>query len=470
MKHRTVSTSLVIGLVWAGGLTFGAGAGSMFPIATNSPGYLGVGAVWDGTNYLVGMQVADGQSSVGAQLVSANGTPVGSFIPTGRTGGQPWASFSGTNYLLTWADDANYPLSAIYGQCISRSGSPVAGPFRISASSGRVDLQGPEVVAYADGKFLVIWDDYRGGPSSVYGQLISAAGTLVGGNFALFPSADGQNEGNAGVGTDGTNFLVVCQYNSTATGNHNVTQGRFVSGNGAMSAAFDIGQTVSLDHNPLSLIFNGTNYLVLWPFDSQTDALGNPIWSLRGRFVTPAGTFPGNEFEVLGTNAAPAFPIPAFDGANYLLSWVEGLGTPDSLVRMQFLNANGLPFGMSFVPFTSQHGKVPMFGGAGFGGGRYFAVTTLGTGFDAPGGEVYGAWIASSVAPPQCNSGVSSANEQFSFTLTGTPGIPYIIQAATNLAAPVWTALATNTSATGTSPFTDAKATPRSRFYRAVKQ
>jgi hypothetical protein len=468
MKRLKFSTSLVIGLIGAGGFSFGAGAGSMFPIATNSPGYIGTAAVWDGTNYLVGMQ--NGESYVGAQLVSANGTAAGPLILTGRTGGLPWASFSDANYLLIWADDANYPQDAIYGQCISRSGAPMVGPFAISASSGRVDLQGPQVVAYAGGKFLVIWDDYRDGSSSVYGQLISAAGSLVGGNFAIFASVDGQDEGGADVATDGTNFLVVCQHNSTATGNHNVTKGRFVSGNGTMSAAFDIGQTVSLDHNPMSLVFNGTNYLVIWPFNSGRDTLGDPIWSVRGRIVTPAGTFPGNEFEILGTNAAPVFPIAAFDGANYLLSWIEGFGTPSSRIRMQFLAPSGLPFGISFVPFTSQHGKPPIIGGVGFGGGRYFAVATLGTGFESPDAEVYGAWIPSSMAPPQCNSGLSYASQQFNFTLTGTPGIPYVIQSATNLASPVWTPMATNTSATGTSSYTHASATTRSRFYRAVKQ
>ena len=51
-----------------------------------------------------------------------------------------------------------------------------------------------------------------------------------------------------------------------------------------------------------------------------------------------------------------------------------------------------------------------------------------------------------------------------------TTGINYTLQMATNLAAPDWTSLITNSPAKGTFTFTDPGATHRSRCYRAVKQ
>jgi hypothetical protein len=300
--------------------------------------------------------------------------------------------------------------------------------------------------------------------------MVSADGSLIGGNLDIFPSADSQAERGAVVASDGTNFFVNCLYNSTSSGNHNVNQGRFVAANGVMGSAFDIGQTVSLDQNPEYVIFNGTNYLAVWPFDSETNSSGDPIWSLHGRFVNPDGTFPGNEFEILGTNAAPMLPMLAFDGANYLLTWTKGFYIPNSMVWMQFLDADGLPFGASFAPFTSINGKPPMFGGAYFGNGQYLALTTVGTGFDTPGGEIYGAFISSSIAPPQAADPSSYADNHFSFSFSGTPGIPYVIEAATNLASPVWSSLATNIFTNGIIDFTDSSATNRGKFYRVMKQ
>lgn len=439
---------------------------ALFPIATNGPGYFGGSAASDGTNFLVGLQVGDINSIVGAQLISSNGAMSGPFINFGRTGGLPWVACSGTNYLVVWQDDANYPTDCIYGQIVSPVGTLVGSAFSISASSGRVDLMGPEVVAYAGGSFLVVWDDYRNGPSSVYGQIVSSSGSAVGGNFAIFPNVGSQDARNAVVTSSGTNFLVNCLYDSTGVGEHNLNRGRFIAVNGAMGGAFDISQTASLAQNPQYVIFNGANYLAAWPFASQTNSMGDPIWSLRGRFVNADSTFSGNEFEIFDTNTVTALPILAFDGSHYLLTWTEQIFTTNSMVRMQFLDTNGIPFGISFTPFMNQNGKPPMLGGAGFVNGRYFALTTVGVGFDMPGGEVYGAFIPDSAAPPQATGAMSYAEKQFTFSFSCTPGIPYVIQTSTNPATPVWSSLATNSVTNGIITFTDSGATNSGRLYR----
>jgi uncharacterized repeat protein (TIGR01451 family) len=64
---------------------------------------------------------------------------------------------------------------------------------------------------------------------------------------------------------------------------------------------------------------------------------------------------------------------------------------------------------------------------------------------------------------------VTVTNAQVQFTLTGDPGMAYVIQGSTNLS--TWTALATNTAAVnGTIKFTDTSASGLSlRFYRAIR-
>ena len=84
---------------------------------------------------------------------------------------------------------------------------------------------------------------------------------------------------------------------------------------------------------------------------------------------------------------------------------------------------------------------------------------------------IYGVFILASTAPPIFTPGAAYASQHFSASLAGTPGINYAIQMATNLIAPSWTALVTNspTNSTFTFTFTDTSATNRSRFYRAAK-
>ena len=61
---------------------------------------------------------------------------------------------------------------------------------------------------------------------------------------------------------------------------------------------------------------------------------------------------------------------------------------------------------------------------------------------------------------------LSFTNDQFRFTITGTPGANYLVQAATNIAAPVWIPVATNPAPF---QFTESNADffPQ-RFYRSL--
>ena len=456
-------------------------ATTVFPIVTNDTAATGFSVACAGTNYLVGIQGDYAGPGIGyyttAQLFGPTGTPVGSRINPvpGHTGGNPFLAASSTNFLMMWPDDylgrngINY--SSISAQLISTNGGLIGGMIAITANSQQ-NSSSLESVAYGGGKYLVTWDDHRNGANwAVYGQLVSSAGALVGGNFLISAPVNGQDEKSASVAFDGTNFLVVWQYNSTAGGNHNVTYGVFVSPSGTMGTPFAIGQTVSPNRNGVNLVFNGTNYLVVWNFDSETGGAGNPIWNIYGRFVTPSGTFPGNEFPI-ETNGNPVFQCLAYDSANYLLSWNQNFGATNSNVYFQFLNASGQPMGPQFTPFSAQGSEVPLIANLLFDGTRFVSVTTLSAGGFNPTNNagIYGAFIPASTAPPQFDPGASYGNQQFSLTLTGTPGINYAIQISTNLSLSNWTAVVTNSPTNGTFSFTDTHATNKSRFYRAVKQ
>ena len=292
---------------------------------------------------------------------------------------------------------------------------------------------------------------------AIYGQLVSANGALVGGNLLICAPFNGaQDEQSATVAFDGTNFLVTW-FNVIAVNSQNITYGAFISPLGTVGTPFAIGQTVSLERNPLYTGFNGTSYFVVWNFASQPVDGGNSIGDIYGRFVTPSGTFLGNEFAI-ETNVNKPLLALAFDGANYLFC---------SDAQCQFLNTSGQPVGPQFTPFSAQGNEEPLVATVIYDGKQFVSVATLSSDTNA---GVYGAFIPGSTTPPQFGAGASHGNQQFSLSLSGTPGINYAIQMTTNLASLTWTALVTNSPTNGEFTFTDNTASNLSRFYRAVKQ
>jgi hypothetical protein len=329
----------------------------MFPIVTNDTAATAFSAACAGTNYLVGIEgdiVTNNEYEITAQLFGPTGTPVGARINPvpGHTGGNAFAPSSGTNFLMVWPDDyLGGSSSSISAQLISPSGGLIGGMIAITTSSAQ---HNPGVV-YGAGKYLVTWNDFRNGTNwNIYGQIISPGGALIGGSFLVGTTPNGQRQQSIATAFDGTNFLVAW-VNVITLYTNNVTEGVFVSPAGVVGIPFAISQTVSLEQDPLSVVFNGTNYLVVWNFE-------NPnlnIYDIYGRFVTPSGTFLGNEFAIV-TNQSKSFPGLAFDGTSYLLCWNVNSGATNANIECQFLNASGQPMGPQFTPFSAQGSEVPL--------------------------------------------------------------------------------------------------------------
>jgi hypothetical protein len=65
------------------------------------------------------------------------------------------------------------------------------------------------------------------------------------------------------------------------------------------------------------------------------------------------------------------------------------------------------------------------------------------------------------------NGNFGVQNNQFGFDITGTPAIPIVVQACTNLANPVWTPLTNVTLTTGSFHFSEPlQPNTPARYYR----
>ncbi len=127
--------------------------------------------------------------------------------------------------------------------------------------------------------------------------------------------SDSEEPGKPGIGTDGTNYLVVtCRDDSgdPPTG----LIGVFVSDTGVLSAPFHIAQH-SCSNCVASVAFDGTNYLVV--FQRYSFSSGNQdIFGVR---VAPTGDVLDNMdgFPISSGSESKFSPAVAFDGTNYLV-------------------------------------------------------------------------------------------------------------------------------------------------------
>lgn len=436
-----------------------------FPIAITGASEFALSSAFDGTNYLVAIQggfvtnFPTGRFNLEAQMVSRTGALVGAKISLGLTDSEPFLAFDGTNYLLISERMEDTGSDGIYGQFIGRNGNPVGSSFAISRGTG---IRNPDGVIFDGSNYLVFWSDRRNGDTNqdIYGQFVTPAGALLRSEIPITTDAESQRLPSAAF--DGTNFFVVWQSKRSGTSDHD-TQGRFVSRAGVLGTQLLISQSPSPRYNPTSIAFDGTNFLVVWNRDIGPGFPSPDDWDIYARLVTRAGTFVGNEFPITtAAGSQPFFGGAIFDGANYLVNWIDA---PTGNVGSRFFNRLGIPLGSEFSLFGSQGTRFPI-GGFFFGGGRLLATASyLDSNFK--NGDVYGLFVPKT----RLDFAGPVTSGQVPLRLTGMPGVPYSIQGTTNLlsAGTVWTTLATSNALSGTFNFTDTNAVGSTgRFYRAV--
>jgi len=380
-------------------LTFCVGrASDEFPIATTTGTEEAASAAFDGTNYLVGIQGdADFQTNVTAQLVSKAGTLVGSRIKTGGTGGTPFVAFDGTNYLMVWAEDA--PRSTrIYGQFISKAGAIIGSQITIGTGSDmRLSFNS---VLFDGTNYFVAWENriapYGGDTANIYGQFITASGTLLG--EAIPISTVGRGQRMPTMAFDGTNILVVWvdgRNQSACYADNEGTHcfesdiyGQFVAKSSAEAAGDLIGDNFAIStsslprDNPPGVAFDGTTYLVT--FQEQTTLPSacpqtGCKWDVFGQFISTAGNPVGSKTTISTTAANHLFPIPVYNGINYLITWTEGFGSTEATIKGRFFDKSGSPVGSELTLFSPSDNRVPWLAAAISDGSRYFAFVNRGT-------------------------------------------------------------------------------------------
>jgi len=409
------------------------GRAQVFPIATNPAVFeLGGGAVFDGSNYLVGF--VSGTNIVG-QRISPTGALVGAPVVVGTNVGFPPAvAIAGarTNALVAWSDYSRSNGVTMFGRIWAHGSGAPGAAFPLLASVGSHGFQTVQAAASDGTNYLVVWRDSA--QNNFYGQFVSAAGTLSGPEFLLF-SGPGE-EASLALAFGRTNYLLAWQGGEDTED----TYARTVAPGGALGSVVKLSATASRDLNPLAIGFDGMNYLVTW--NCTTNYGGPGELMLAGRLVSPSGTPLGAE-QILVTERA-SVPAVAFDGAHYLLAWGYNTATTNSdiNIRARFLDRSGNAIGPVITPFPPRGSNPPLLplNGVLFDGNRFLLTATYGSfvmdpngdivGFN--GGDVYGRFLPRSTTPPVFTN-AALINGRFQGQLQVVPGVTYTLEISTNL-------------------------------------
>lgn len=340
-------------------------------VATNGAGYL-VG---------IGQKVIDSHCNrtgfnVGAQQVSSSGDRVGSLILTGHIGSAPLVALDETNYLLAWVDDAECCNGDLMGQFVNPAGGFVGSPFVIHAKTAR--STSPDGLFFDGSNYFVIWQDKRrstdpnlnAGPFDIFGQRVSPSGALVGEEIQI-SIAEGTN---ASVAFDGTNYLVVWTED-----NETDVKGRFVSLSGALVGPEFFIDADDFRSNHTSIAFDGANYLAVW-----SDEIAENEVDLFGRLVSRSGGLASDVIPISTDPGPQSFPFVASDGTRYLVAWTD---LKSDMNRKGFCNDNegtcwdiigqrmsksGALAGSQFPINTNPNNQLAV--SLLFDGGKYFLV------------------------------------------------------------------------------------------------
>ncbi len=388
MRSLGPSSSLLLFLL----LLFHPAQAQEFPIALGPETVLGGGGAFDGTNMMFAlMGDASNEYALSVQFVAMNGTLVGSRIPLGQTGSGPMVAFDGTNYLVAWTDsfptfasgDSN-GIGNVYGQFISTSGTLVGSRLTLLTGVNIKWGKGRGNIAFNGTTYVLsclIGADHH--TQYLYARRFSTSGTPQGGAVQI---SIGYAREHA-FAFDGANYLF-----TWCTSNHpeadRYLYGQFMSVGGALIGSnFLIDGDEQPSDNPISIVWSGTKYWVAY-FEEAADTTGD--WNIYYRFVSPAGVVSARGF-VADSTLSPFYASAAFDGTNYLMSWIEFAGAPR--VRGQFMAADGTRIDTAFTLFEPIGDKIPMGGVGGFVNGMFVLSANRMSETDV---DVYGMFLPAS--------------------------------------------------------------------------
>jgi Viral BACON domain len=242
-------------------------------------------------------------------------------------------------------------IRGVYAEAPDYSIAPVSPVFTLSSSSTDGDPVGGQPAIGSDGtNFLVVWRDASVNPTRIYGTFVSRDGVVLTppGDILISTGPPCCSNWYPSVAFDGENYLVIwVNYAYPIQQNQPETYGARVRPDGTVLDPTPIKITTKGDTRlkPLSLAFDGTNYLIVW-------RTGND--EIRGVRVSrdlvtldpPEGFSIGGGF----------YPWVAFNGTNYLVVW-HAHGASGLIIEGALVDQNGSVLPPGVFPISPDVGE-----------------------------------------------------------------------------------------------------------------
>ena len=242
-------------------------------------------------------------------------------------------------YLVVWHDDRpGADDRDIYAQIVSADGIPRCDNFIVSDAIEDQAYPHATYDAIHD-TYMVVWRDWRGGDWDVYGQVISATGTLSGTSFAVNVDPGNQKPEDLIYDPHADHYLVAW----VDEGDWQV-EGQLLDSAGGLIGTTPFTVSTIGGRNP-QVAFNShlQSYVVV--YEDEGD--------IYGQAIAGDGSLSGSAFEICQQAAVQSYPDLAFNTGTqeYLVAWQDARneGTTDTDVYALRIDEDGNPQGAETV-------------------------------------------------------------------------------------------------------------------------
>jgi hypothetical protein len=309
-------------------------------------------------------------------------------------------------FVAAWLDDGQSDIDGTYGirgQIFNADGSNAGPEFAVKTDVNSIAYE-PAIAALSDGRFVATWADLTQTPDdpsdgAVRGQIFNADGSKSGDEFLVNTTTLGTQKSPVVADLAEGRFVVVWQDYSATGGDTDggAIRAQVFNSDGSKAGAEVLVNTTVDGHQetPTVTTLADGRFAVAWADYSESgdDPLGRAV---RGQLFNADGSTSGDEF-LINTTTNNAQYLPSLAGLpdhRFVAVWQDqsqtGGDVSGSAVRMQIFNADGSTSGVELIANTttlnSQQAPVV----AALSGGRFVAAWTDGSGSagDASGNAI----------------------------------------------------------------------------------